>query len=200
MRAMDGGPHRALWVRLVLVLAAMLGLFSLAWSSGDPRVAVPIVLPTILVGALVLTPSLTGLFGNLAGRALGSDAGARPRPQLGRVEALVAREKYDDAIAGYLGLAVDFPTEIELWSRAFEIAAVHLRDLQRLRNLHAFACAELEDPEPRARLDRAYLIQFERHPEGAPQLDAERTRLERERQALVRTRLDRLMRSAYTRP
>jgi len=86
----------------------------------------------------------------------------RPQPIYGAPASKRARGHYEDAIAGYKQLAVDYPEEIQPYLALIEIAAIDLKDPERARGFYRRGMTLFTDPGRRDVLSRHFEAQLSR--------------------------------------
>jgi len=83
-------------------------------------------------------------------------------PPLCELLAEPIRSQYEEAIAGYKQLAVDYPEEIQPYLALIEIAAIDLKDPERARGFYRRGMTLFTDPGRRDVLSRHFEAQLSR--------------------------------------
>lgn len=138
-----------------------------AWfmmQPGNPYMNMLGVFPCLAAFAVIVTPSSTTVAASVFREFFMPDREAQEKPDTKRAETLRFHHKYGEALIEYERLLQRFPGDLKLWNACFELAWVHLRDVEEASDLLQRGLATA-DPVDRDRLRHLFRVQQRRYAE-----------------------------------
>ena len=170
---------RDLLIRLALGLPCLALGFWLVQREPDPYLGIFGALPCLFAFGRILYPSSTTVAARTWGSFFLPQEDARPSPAVSRAQQLRVHERFEESLAEYERLLLEFPQDLDLWAACFEIAWVDLHDRELAVELHRRSLRATCDAEQWKKLNYRYLVHAHRHPEAGDWEDAERIAVER---------------------
>lgn len=157
-----------LGIRLVFGAVPLVICWWIGREESDASMRVFLMFPGLLVAALIVFPSLTSAAGFRVGEIYWpwSDRVKRATP-FHAVDGMIYREEWDAAEKELFRLGREFPEDVGVWQRLFEMLWVKIGDRDRAGRAHRRALACIADEASWARVARAFEIHAGRVFDGA---------------------------------
>lgn len=139
------------------IAAALMGTAMLSGAEGAIGWAFLMSLPLIVVGGLMLIPTIVGLCGEaLAGMVVPNRKFNRAQVMYGPIEALRLENAFEEAMDELEDVVAAYPDELKAYTLMMGIACTDLNDPARVDEIYGRACEHIRRGEDRERLDNAY--------------------------------------------